>query len=70
MFIYSLPLFFTHIGLASPLDLLIIFMALFVVLFISSLFGGENPQKQSSDNYLFAAWNGSAPLRWASGLFF
>jgi len=70
MFIYSLPLFFTHIGLASPLDLLIIFMALFVVLFISSLFGGENPQKQSSDNYLFAAWNGSAPLRWAVLAFF
>jgi len=70
MFIYSLPLFFTHIGLASPLDLLIIFMALFIVLFISSLFGGENPQKQSSDNYLFAAWNGSAPLRWVFWPFF
>jgi len=70
MFIYSLPLFFTHIGLASPLDLLIIFTALFAVLFISSLFGGENPQKQSSDNYLFAAWNGSAPLKWAFWPFF
>ncbi|MDD4906512.1 MAG: hypothetical protein PHD39_10185 [Methylobacter tundripaludum] len=70
MFIYSLPLFFTHIGLASPLDLLIVFMALFVVLFISSLFGGENPQKQSSDNYLFAAWNGSVPLRWVFWPFF
>lgn len=70
MFIYSLPLFFAHIGLASPLDLLIIFMALFIVLFISSLLGGENPQKQSSDNHLFAAWNGNASLKWAFWPFF
>jgi hypothetical protein len=70
MFIYSLPLFFAQIGLASPLDLLIIFMALFIVLFISSLLGGENPQKQASDNHLFAAWNGNASLKWAFWPFF
>jgi hypothetical protein len=70
MFIYSLPLFFTHIGLASPLELLIIFMALFVVLFISSPLGGENLQKQPFDNYLFAAWSGSVALKWAFWPFF
>jgi len=70
MFIYSLPLFFAQIGLASPLDLLIIFMALFIVLFISSLLGGEHSQKESSDNYLFAAWTGSVPLKWAFWPFF
>jgi hypothetical protein len=70
MFIYSLPLFFTHIGLASPLDLLIIFMALFVVLFVNSLFFGENPQKLSADNYLLAAWNGTAALKWVFWPFF
>jgi hypothetical protein len=70
MFIYSLPLFFTHIGLASPLDLLIIFMALFIVLFVSSPLCGENSQKQSSDNYLFVAWNGRVPLKWVFWPFF
>jgi len=63
MFIYSLPLFFTHIGLASPLDLLIIFMALFIVLFINSLFFGESSQKPCSGNYLLTAWNGGATLK-------
>jgi hypothetical protein len=64
MFIYSLPLFFAHIGLASPLELLIIFMALFVVLFISSPLCRENLQKQSLANYLYAAWSGSVELKW------
>jgi len=63
MFIYSLPLFFTYIGLASPLELQIIFMALFVVLFISSPLCGENLQKQTFENYLFAAWSGSVALK-------
>jgi hypothetical protein len=70
MFIYSLPIFFTHIGLASPLDLLIIFMALFVILFINSLFFNESPQKQSTDNYLLAGWNGGASLKWVFWPFF
>ncbi|MDI1230442.1 MAG: hypothetical protein PSU93_04745 [Methylobacter sp.] len=70
MFIYSLPLFFTHIGLASPLDLLIMFIALFMVLFIRSLFFGEDQQKKSADNYLLAAWNGGVALKWAFWPFF
>ena len=70
MFIYSLPLFFTHIGLASPVELLIIFMALFVILFISSPVCGENFQKQSFDNYLFAACSGSVALKWVFWPFF
>jgi hypothetical protein len=70
MFIYSLPLFFAHIGSASPLELLIIFLALFVVLFISSPLCVGNSQKQSFDNYLFAAWNGNVALRWVFWPFF
>ncbi|WP_340124529.1 hypothetical protein [Methylobacter svalbardensis] len=65
MFIYSLPLFFTHIGLASPLELLIIFVALFATLFIISLFFGGDQQKKYADNYLLAAWNGGVALKWA-----
>jgi hypothetical protein len=70
MFIYSLPLFFTQIGLASPLELLIIFLALFVVLYISLPLGADNLQKQSLDNYLFAAWSGSVALKWVFWPFF
>jgi hypothetical protein len=62
MFIYSLPLFFNTIGLASPLDLLIIFIALFVALFIVALFFGGDTQHRSTDNYLLAGWNGNAAL--------
>jgi hypothetical protein len=70
MFIYSLPLFFTHMGFASPLDLLIIFSTLFIVLYITSLLCRENSPKQSSDNYLYAAWNGGVHLKLAFWPFF
>lgn len=70
MFINSLPLFFTHIGLASPLDLLIIFMGLFIVLLVSSPLSRKNLQKQFSNNYLFASWNGGEPLKWVFWPFF
>jgi hypothetical protein len=70
MFIYSLPLFFNTIGLASPLDLLIIFIALFVALFIVALFFGGDVQQESTDNYLLAGWNGSVALRWVFWPFF
>ena len=70
MYIYSLPLFFSQIGLASPLELLIIIMSLFVVLFISSPLSGDNLQKRSVDNYLFAAWSGYIALKWAFWPFF
>lgn len=70
MFIYSLPLLFSPIGLASPLDLLIIFMGLLIVLLVSSPFCRENLQKKSSDNYLFAAWIGEVQLKWVFWPFF
>jgi hypothetical protein len=70
VFIYSLPLFFIEMGLASPLDLLIITLALFVALFISTLFFGEESQQKSTDNYLYAAWNGQVALIWVFWPFF
>ena len=70
MFIYSLPLFFSSIGLASPLELLIIFMALFAVLFISSPMCADNFQMLTLDNYLFSAWSGSVVLKWVFWPFF
>ncbi len=70
MFIYSLPLFFAQINLASPLELLIIVMALGVVLFISSPTSGENLHNLALDNYLFAAWCGRVSLKWVFWPFF
>ncbi len=70
MFIYSLPLFFTQMGLTSPLELLIIFMALFAVLFINSMLDERATKEQSLDNYLFAAWSGGVALKWAFWPFF
>ena len=70
MYIYSLPLFFTAIGWASPAELLLIFMALFFVLFISAPLCGESLQQKSLDHYLFAAWIGKVALRWAFWPFF
>ena len=70
MFIYSLPLFFAQINLASPLELVIIVMALGVVLFISSPTSDENLRKLALDNYLFAAWSGRVSLIWVFWPFF
>jgi hypothetical protein len=70
MFIYSLPLFFTHMGFTSPLDFLVIFITLFIVLFITSLLGRERSQKLSSDSYFYAAWNGGVSLKWVFWPFF
>jgi len=62
-------LFFNPIGLASPIDLLIIAVALFVLLFVSSLFFNEKPQ-QSSAGYLLAGWTGCEALGWVFWPFF
>ncbi|MDO9103452.1 MAG: hypothetical protein Q7U57_00685 [Methylovulum sp.] len=69
MFIHSLPVFFTHIGYASPLELLVIFLGLFIVLFMATQARGENGPLQQGD-YLFAAWSGKVKLAWAFWPFF
>ena len=70
MFIYSLPLFFEQIHLASPLELLIIFLTLFVILSISSPLNNEIQQPKINGNYLFAAWTGNVALHWVFWPFF
>ncbi len=69
MYIYSLPLFFSSIGWASPAELLLIAMALFFVLFISAPLREKQPLP-SFDNYLFAAWTGNVALKWVFWPFF
>ena len=70
MFVYSLPLFFSQVGLASPLELLIIVMALFGVLIISAGDPNEIAKTQTTASYLFAAWTGQGQLVWVFWPFF
>ena len=70
MFVYSLPLFFSQVGLASPLELLIMVMALFGMLLMSAGDTNEINKTQSKASYLFAAWMGQARLVWVFWPFF
>jgi len=70
MFIYSLPLFFSQIGYATPLELLIITLGLLVVLVITAPSDGQNTPPIPQDNFLFAAWTGNASLLWVFLPFF
>ncbi|MGZ8909083.1 MAG: hypothetical protein ACXW09_03675 [Methylococcaceae bacterium] len=62
MFIYSLPIFFTHTGLATPVELLIMVLAVFIALFITSPLCEKSPPQPALPTYLFSAWSGSATL--------
>lgn len=62
MFINSLPIFFSQIGLVSPAEALIIFFGLFVVVFMTAP-AVEPCHRLPSTNYLFAAWIGSVSLK-------
>jgi len=53
MFIYTLPLFFAEIAWASPVELLMIVVALLLVLFLSAPVLAEKCQQLSLNNYLF-----------------
>lgn len=70
MFVYSLPLFFSQVGIASPLECLIISLALFGVLLISTVDPIDNINSDASMNYLFASWSGQARLVWVFWPFF
>ncbi|MCX7098251.1 MAG: hypothetical protein NTV43_10160 [Methylococcales bacterium] len=70
MFIYSLPLFFSAMGLAGPLELLLILLALFAVLYISAPIYEGGGLRPSGGNFLFAAWSGHVALMWVFWPFF
>ena len=70
MFIYSLPLFFSAIHLASLMELLIIGTVLFGLLFLTFPDYGNNVNPKFQENFLFSSWCGSAPLMWAFWPFF
>ena len=70
MFIYTLPLFFAEIAWASPVELLMIVVALLLVLFLSAPVLAEKGQQLSLNKYLFSAWVGGVSLRWVLWPFF
>jgi len=70
MFIYTLGLFFTEMAWASPVELLLIVVAMLLVLFLSAPACVENTGQLSLTNYLFSAWVGGVWLRWVFWPFF
>jgi hypothetical protein len=70
MFIYTLPLFFAEIAWASPVELLVIVVALLLVLFLSAPVLAEKGLQLSLNKYLFSAWVGGVWLRWVLWPFF
>ena len=70
MFIYTLTLFFTEIAWASPVELLVIVLALLLVLFLSAPLCADNLQHLSLKHYLFSAWIGVVSLSWVFWPFF
>lgn len=70
MFIYSLPLFFNSIGFASPLELLIITLALLIIFVISAPQPLEKYQLDKKGHYFFSAWTGTSTLKWVFWPFF
>ena len=70
MFIYTLGLFFTEMAWASPVELLLIVVAMLLVLFLSAPACVENTGQLSLTNYLFSAWTGCVWLRWVFWPFF
>jgi len=64
MFVNTLPLFFSQITYISPIELLIIFLGFYVVLFMTSPIGEKLVLAKPFDNYLFLAWTGGINLFW------
>ncbi len=70
MFFYTLPLFFTEIAWASPVELLLMAVAMLLVLFLSAPVLADSSQQLSLKNYLFSAWTGGVWLHWVFWPFF
>lgn len=70
MFFYSLPILFTEIGGVTEVELSLIALGLFVILYALSFFSEKDTQKKSLDNYLLSAWLGEVDLKWVFFPFF
>lgn len=70
MFIYTLPILFTTIRYVTPIELMVIFFAALMMLWISSPLATEHCQKPHPSNYLFAGWIGCLGVHWVFWPFF
>jgi hypothetical protein len=70
MFFYSLPIFFNNIKLISPLECLLIVLAVLVLLYISVPTLAYKWQPKTYTNFLLAAWLGNISLYWVFWPFF
>lgn len=67
MFIYSLPLFFTHIQLSTPIELLLIVLFIFVISYLTAPSANKDTESISLKGlslyqYLLYAWLGHLKL--------
>ncbi len=69
MFIYTLPILFSHLQFGSPLEIVFVFVFLYAVLFISSASSSVNNQQEciplsglTMYEYLLCAWTGQLKL--------
>jgi len=67
MFIYSLPLFFTHIQLSTPLELLLVLLFIFVISYLTAPLPNKDKEciilkGLSLYQYLIYAWVGHLKL--------
>jgi hypothetical protein len=70
MFFYSLPIFFNDIKLASPIECLLMAVAVFVALYISAPPPEQNWRQQPFDSFLLTSWLGGVSLYWVFWPFF
>jgi hypothetical protein len=70
MFFYSLPILFNDIQLVSPIECLLMAVAIFVALFISAPPPEQNWRQQPFDSFLLTSWLGGVSLYWVFWPFF
>jgi hypothetical protein len=64
MFFYSLPILFNDIQLARPIELFLIVLAVFAVLYFSAPTPEKNWRREPFESFLLTAWLGGVSLYW------
>ena len=73
MFITTLPILFAFTHLISPLEIIIFFLAIFITVYMINPAIQVRPAAMPEGglyDFLYAAWMGEVPLRWAFWPFF
>lgn len=70
MFFYSLPILFNDIQLVSPIECLLMAVAVFIALYISAPPPEQNWRQRPFDSFLLTSWLGGVSLYWVFWPFF